>query len=176
VAQAAAGAGARRADNNGSAEIVSASESGEHGKRVIAERAEARIARHGIHEANKNIDEIMVVVERGVERVVVVDREDGAEVVVHEELALGAGGGERGGGGARAGARRGRRGRGGFRNRGADADGVDQAAGGGGATCRVACGEQFDEHVVRAKEASSFRSTSVEVVAERGSGAPRRDG
>ncbi len=67
---------------------MSASESGEHGKRVIAERAEARIARHGIHEANKNIDEIMVVVERGVERVVAVDREDGAEVVVHEGLRL----------------------------------------------------------------------------------------
>jgi hypothetical protein len=44
----------------------------------------------------KIMDELMVVVERGVERVVVVDREDGAEVVVHEELALGAGGGERG--------------------------------------------------------------------------------
>jgi hypothetical protein len=110
--------------------------------------------------------------------VVVVDREDGVEVVVQEELALGAGGGERGRGGARAGARRGGRGRGrgGLRNRSADAEGVDQAAGGGGATCQVACGEQFDEHVVRAKEANSVRSTSVEVVAERGSGAPRKDG
>ena len=55
-------------------------------------------------------------------------------------------------------------------------EGVDQAAGGGGTSCRGACGEQFDEQVVRAKEANGFRSKSVEEVAERGSGAPRKDG